>query len=1025
MRFIDLFVRRPVIAIVVNLVIVLVGVRAVSELPVQQYPRIESSSIIVTTVYVGASADSIRGFVTTPIERAVSSIAGVDYVESTSVAGLSTVTVRLKLNHPSTVALTEVTNRLSQIRSELPAEIESPVVEVQRADRSYATFYVSVTSSTMTPPQLTDYLSRQIQPRLSTLPDVQRVGLEGARPQAMRIWLDANRLAAFGIGAEEVEAALTRNNFLAAIGQVKGGQVQVDLLANTDLKSVDEFERLIVREEGDRIVRISDIGRVELGSEEPTANVRYNGKEAVYLSVWPLPGANEITVAKALRAELEAIKGDLPPGTEINMAYDGAAYMENAIKEIFITFLETVAIVAVIVFLFLGSARSALVPLVTIPISLVGAMAAMSALGFSLNLLTILAIVLSVGLVVDDAIVVVENVSRYMREGMGRTEAALKSARQLFSPIIAMTITLAAVYTPIGFLSGLTGVLFKEFAFTLAIAVIFSGFVAITLSPIMSAYMAPLGGREGRYTRFVGHLFDRVAHGYRLLLERVLRFRPQVLFFGAFVCVLAAPLYMFSGKELAPVEDEGFVFLIVNSAPDASLAYTSEHMNKVYETGKALPEFEKMFEIVFPSNGFGGYLLKNWHDRERSAHMILADAFGKLAQIKELQIYSVLPPALPGAGNYDVELVIKGPGTPEQQADYAARLAAAAYGSGKFLFADTDLKIDLPQVRVVVDRERVADLGLDLAEVGRQLGVLLAGNYVNRFNLEGRAYKVIPQVGGDSRTVAGQLLDYKIRTRTGAQVPFSAVARLETSTAPRTLARFQQADSFRVFGGVYPGTTKADGLATLEAAARSILPSGYTIDYAGESRQIKQEGSTLAGTLGFAILLIYLVLVAQFGSFRDPFVVLLGSVPLALTAALVFTFLGFTTVNIYSQIRLITLVRLNAKNCSLMVSLANEMQQRGLSKLDAIREASVTRLRPILMTTAATVFGHMPLVFVTGAGAEARNSIGIMLVSGMAIGTLFTLFILPAIYLVFAAEHHADDKALNDIQELGGPGPAL
>jgi multidrug efflux pump len=1008
MRFIDLFVRRPVIAVVVNLLIVLVGVRAATELPVQQYPRIESSSIIVTTVYVGASADSIRGFVTTPIERAVSSIAGVDYVESTSVSGLSTVTVRLKLNHPSNVALTEVTNRLSQIRSELPSEIESPAVEVQRADRSYATFYVSVTSSTMTPPQLTDYLARQIQPRLSTLPDVQRVGLEGARPQAMRIWLDANRLAAFGIGAEEVEQALARNNFLAAIGQVKGGQVQVDLLANTDLKSVDEFERLIVREDGDRIVRISDIGRVELGSEEPTANVRYNGKEAVYLSVWPLPGANEISVAKALRTELEAIKSDLPPGTEINMAYDGAAYMENALKEIFITFGETVLIVAVIVFLFLGSARSALVPLVAIPISLVGATAAMMALGFSLNLLTILAIVLSVGLVVDDAIVVVENVSRYMREGMGRTEAALKSARQLFSPIIAMTITLAAVYTPIGFLSGLTGVLFKEFAFTLAIAVIFSGFVAITLSPIMSAYMAPLGGREGRYTRFVGHLFDHVAHGYRLLLERVLRFRPQVLVFGTFICVLAAPLYMFSGKELAPIEDEGFVFLIVNSAPDASLAYTSEHMNKVYETGKELPEFEKMFEIVFPSNGFGGYLLKNWHERERSAHMILADAFGKLAQIKELQIYAVLPPALPGAGNYDVELVIKGPGTPEQQADYAARLAAAAYGSGKFLFADTDLKIDLPQVRVVVDRERVADLGLDLAEVGRQLGVLLAGNYVNRFSLEGRAYKVIPQVGGDSRAVAGQLLDYKIRTRDGAQVPFSAVARLETSTAPRTLARFQQADSFRVFGGVYPGTTKADGLATLEAAARSILPSGYTIDYAGESRQIKQEGSTLAGTLGFAILLIYLVLVAQFGSFRDPFVVLLGSVPLALTAALVFTFLGFTTVNIYSQIGLITLVGLIAKNGILMVAFANELQQQGLNKLDAIREASVTRLRPILMTTAATVFGHMPLVFVTGAGAEARNSIGIMLVTGMAIGTVFTLFILPAVYMLFAAQHRPE-----------------
>jgi multidrug efflux pump len=1000
-----MFVRRPVIAVVVNLVIVLIGLRAAMELPVQQYPRIESSSILITTVYIGASADNIRGFVTTPIERAVSSISGVDYVESTSVAGLSTVTVRLKLNHPSTTALAEVGNRMDQIRTELPAEIESPVIEVQRADRPYATFYVSVTSSAMTPPQLTDYLSRQVQPRLSTLPDVQRVGLEGARPQAMRIWLDANRLAAFGIGAAEVEAALARNNFLAAIGQVKNGQVQVDLLADTDLRSAEEFERLIVREDGDRIVRISDVGRVELGAEEASANVRYNGQDAVYLSVWPLPGANEIGVAHALRAAIEEIRPDLPPGTEIAIAYDGARYMENALKEIATTFSETVLIVAIIVFLFLGSARTALVPLVAIPISLVGAMAAMMALGFSLNLLTILAIVLSVGLVVDDAIVVVENVSRYMREGMGRVQAALTSARQLFGPIVAMTITLAAVYAPIGFLSGLTGVLFKEFAFTLAIAVIFSGLVAVTLSPIMSAYMAPEGGHEGRYTRFVSRLFDRVAAIYRRLLDAVLHLRAQAIAAGVLICVLAVPLYMFSGQELAPIEDEGIVIMLVNSAPDASLAYTAGHMDKVYETGKALPEVQAMFEIVFPSTGFGGYLLNDWRDRERSAHEIQPEAFGRLSQIPHLQLYPVLPPSLPGAGNYDVELVIKGPGTPEQQADYAAQLVGAAFASGQFMFADTDLKIDLPQVRVVVDRERVADLGLDLAEVGRQLAVLLAGNYVNRFSLEGRAYKVIPQVGGGERAAARQLLDYKIRARDGTQVPFASVARLETSTAPRTLARFQQADSFRVYGGVVPGVTKAAGLETLEQAARAILPIGYTIDYAGESRQIKQEGSTLAGTLGFAIMLIYLVLAAQFGSFRDPLVVLIGSVPLALTAALLFTFLGFTTVNIYSQIGLITLVGLIAKNGILMVAFANELQREGLNKLDAIREASVTRLRPILMTTAATVFGHLPLVFVTGAGAEARNSIGIMLVTGMAIGTVFTLFILPAVYMLLAADH--------------------
>lgn len=1011
MRGIDIFVRRPVIAIVLNLALVLIGLRAASQLPIQQYPRIESSSILITTVYVGASADSIRGFVTTPIERAVASITGIDYVESSSVPGLSTVTARLKLNHPSTVALAEVGNRLDQIRSELPSEIESPVVEVQRADRPYATFYVSVTSDEMTPSELTDYLSRNIQPRLSTIANVQRVGLEGARPQAMRIWLDAERLSAFGLSATDVQAALTRNNFLAAVGRAKGNAVQVDLLANTDLRSADEFERMIVREDGDRIVRISDVGQVELGSEEETSNVRHNGKDAVYLSVWPLPGTNEISVAYALRAEIEAIKSVLPAGMEIALAYDGTVYMENSLKEIATTFTETVLIVGLIVFLFLGSARSALVPLVTIPISLIGALAAMMAMGFSLNLLTLLAIVLSVGLVVDDAIVVVENVSRYMRAGMGRIEAALASSHQLFGPIVAMTITLAAVYAPIGFLSGLTGVLFKEFAFTLATAVIVSGFVAVTLSPIMSAYTAPEGGHESRYARFVGRMLDKASAGYGRVLDILLHLKAQVLIFGAFICVLALPLYTYSGKELAPVEDEGFILLIINSAPDASLAYTSDHMDKVYKVGTALPEFEAMFEIVFPSNGFGGYLFKNWHDRERSAHEIQPQVFGAVSEIKELQIFPVLPPALPGAGNYDVELVLKGPGTPEQMAEYAGELVGAAFASGQFMFADTDLKIDLPQVRVVVDRERVADLGLDLADVGRQLGILLAGNYVNRFTRDGRAYKVIPQVEQDARSTASSLLDYKIRTRDGMQVPISALASLESFTAPRTLARFQQADSFRVFGGVKPGVTKAAALETLEAAARDILPAGYTVDYAGESRQIRQEGTTLAGTLGFSILLIYLVLAAQFGSFRDPLVVLLGSVPLALTAALVFTFFGLTTVNIYSQIGLITLVGLIAKNGILIVAFANELQSMGRSKLDAIREASMTRLRPILMTTAATVFGHLPLVFVTGAGAEARNSIGIMLVSGMAIGTLFTLLILPVIYLVFAGEHHRIDQS--------------
>lgn len=1025
MRNIDVFVRRPVLAVVVNLALVLIGLRAVFQLPIQQYPRIESSSIIITTAYIGASADIVRGFVTTPIERAVASMSGIDYVESSSVAGVSTVTARLKLNHPSAVALAEVGNRLDQVRSELPREIESPVVEIQRADRPYATFYVSVTSQSLTPSQLTDYLSRNIQPRLSTIANVQRVGLEGARPPAMRIWLDQERLAAFGVAASDVEQALTRNNFLAAVGRAKGGEVQVDLLADTDLRTPEEFSRLIVREDGDRIIRISDIGRVTLGAEEETANVRHNGKDAVYLSVWPLPGVNEIAIAHALRADLDKIRPDLPPATDIDLAFDGTVYMESSIKEIGTTFTETVAIVGLIVFLFLGSARSAIVPLVTIPVSLIGAAAAMMLLGFSLNLLTLLAVVLSVGLVVDDAIVVVENVSRYMREGMSRQQAALVSTRQLFSPIVAMTITLAVVYAPIGLLSGLTGVLFKEFAFTLATAVIVSGFVAVTLSPIMSAYTAAEKGKEGRYAHFVTSLLDRLSQSYGRVVDVTLMFRKQILAFAAFILLLAGPFYLFSAKELAPVEDEGVVILMINSAPDASLAYSSGHMAKTLSVGRALPEFESMFEIMFPSTGFGGLLLKHWHERQRTAQHVQPEVFGAVSRIPELQVFAVLPPPLPGAGNYDVELVLKGPGTPAQIAEYSNKIIQAAFATGKFQFADTDFKLDLPQVKVAIDRERVADLGLDLADVGGQLALLVAGNYVNRFTQDGRAYKVIPQVEQAARADASRLLNFKVRARDGSQVDISSFATLGTSTAPRTLARFQQSDSFRVFGGVVPGVTKSEGLTQLEAVARKVLPAGFTIDYAGESRQLKEEGSTLAGSLGFAIVLIYLVLAAQFGSFRDPLVVLAGSVPLALTAALLFTFLGSTTINIYSQIGLITLVGLIAKNGILIVTFANEMQTRGADKLTAVRAAAMTRLRPILMTTAATVFGHLPLVFVTGAGAAARNSIGMILVSGMTIGTLLSLLILPAIYAVAASDHRASAASYDpDAQAAGQPQPA-
>lgn len=1018
----DIFIKRPVLAIVVNLVILAVGWRAIGSLPVRQYPRLESSSIVITTAYIGASAETVRGFLTTPIERVVSAIDGIDYIDSTSTAGVSVVTVHLRLNHSSNAALAEISARLNQVRSELPPEAESPVVDIQRTDKPYATFYVSFTSDAHSLTELNEYLVRVVQPELQTIAGVQRVGIEGKRELAMRVWLDAPKLDALDLTPTDVRAALTRNHFIAAVGRSKGADLQVDLLTDTDLKSADEFGELIVREREGTLIRLKDIARVELGSEEPTGQCGFSGKPAMYLSVWPLPSANELDVAAALKRRLEELRGSLPAGIDMRLAYDGTYYMEHAIKEITKTLGETIAIVALVVFLFMGSLRTVLVPLMAMPVSLVGACIVMSVMGFSLNLLTILAIVLSVGLVVDDAIVMVENVERHIREGMKPLNAALVGARELFAPVVSMTITLAAVYTPIGFQGGLTGMLFREFAFTLAAAVVVSGIVAVTLSPIASAVLVSPTGRESRYTRWVNRRFDALRRVYSSILGHALAQRWTLALSTVLVAACAYPLFNGSRRELAPTEDEGIIFAIVQSAPDSSLEYTLRGFEKVTEAFLGVPETRFFFQVASTTGGFGGIQTVNWEDRARTTADIQPEIFGKLAMIPEVRAFPGLPPPLPGAGQFDVELMVTSTDSAERMAEYAGRLVGAAFGSGKFLYADTDLQIDLPQTRIVIDKKRVADAGLDLASVGQDLAVLLSGGYVGRFDYQGRSYKVIPQIDDRARMTPEQLLQLKVRTPGGGLISMSSLVKLETTTAPRTLTRFQQRNSFKVYGGVAPGATKEEALTALENAARAMLPAGYAVDYAGESRQMRTEGATLTVTLGFALVLIYLVLAAQFGSFRDPFIVLLGSVPLAISGALVFTYLDLTTINIYSQVGLITLVGLVAKNGILIVEFANHLQEQGLSKLEAAKQSAVTRLRPILMTSAATVFGHFPLVLVTGAGAEARNSIGIVLVAGMTISTLFTLFIVPAVY-VLVAKAHARSEA-HDAAPSGAVAPA-
>ncbi|MBL8752035.1 MAG: efflux RND transporter permease subunit, partial [Planctomycetes bacterium] len=897
--FTDVFVRHPVLALVVNLVLILVGARAYFSLPVQQFPSLDSAQIIITTVYTGASGETVRGFLTTPIERAVSAVGGIDHVESISRAGVSTITIFLELGHDTTQALAEVTARLQQVRSELPSEAEPPVVDIRRADRPYATFYLSFTSKQRSTADLTDWLTREVQPQLATIQGVQRVtNQEGGRPYAMRIWIDPDKLAAVGLAPGDVYASIQRNNYLAAVGQTKGNLVQINLLADTDLRTVDEFERLIVADRGGAVVRLGDVAKVELGAEEAELLAKYNTEPSVYLGVWPLVGANEIDVSARLKAEMERMRPKLPADVDMNLAYDGTMFMSDALTEIGWTLLETIGIVAGIVFLFLGSIRTALVPLVAMPVSLIGAVAVMAACGFSMNLLTILAIVLSVGLVVDDAIVVVENVERHVREGKSKLQAALDAARELLGPIVAMTITLAAVYAPIGFQGGMTGALFLEFTITLAAAVLVSGIVAVTLSPMMSRFFVHAHGKEGLLTRIVNAGFEKVRAAYERSLDIALSIRWAIVAAATAIAVAAYPLYRGSQSELAPIEDQSHIFMFLDAAPDATLESVDAASRQIVQQVQGIPETKFMWSLVANWGGYGGMVAKPWKERRdagmRSTLQVRDELYGRVSTVPGLTAYPRLDPPLPTSGQFDVELVLQSGDSVESLLGTAMAVVGAGWGSGKFLFVDSDLKIDRPEARVRVDRERVADLGMDLATVGRELGALLGGGYVNHFNHFDRSYKVIPQIGQADRATLGPLLDLKIKTPKGELVPVSSFVTIEVEAAPRQLNRFQQRNSVRVFGVMKPGVTKAEGLDVLEAAARQVATGDITIDYAGESRQIRHEGSTLVLTLGFAIALVYLVLAAQFRSFRDPLVVLLGSVPLAITGALLFPYLEFS-----------------------------------------------------------------------------------------------------------------------------------
>jgi len=1019
MSFTDLFIRRPVLATVVSLMIVLSGLQAIRSLSVRQFPRSEDAAVRVTTIYVGASAELVRGFITTPLERAIAAADGIDYLESSSALGVSTITARLKLNYDATKALAEIGSKVDQIRRDLPPEAEVPVIDIRSAESRFAAAYLAFYSDILEQNEITDYLLRVVQPRLSAIEGVQRAEILGARFFAMRIWLHPDRMAAVDLSPTEVREALAANNYLAALGRTKGSLIQVNLTANTDLQSVEEFRRLVVREHEGVVVRLEDIADVELGAEQYESQVRSSGQTGVFMGIWPLPNANTLDVMQGVRLEMDAVQASLPEGIQARIGYDATVYIRSAIRDVMKTLSHTLLIVIAIIFLFLGSLRSVLIPVVAIPLSLIGSVFLMQVFGFTLNLLTLLAVVLSVGLVVDDAIVMVENIERHLSEGLAPLDAALVGARELVGPIVAMTVTLAAVYAPIGFQGGLTGALFREFAFTLAGAVAISGVVALTLSPMMASKLLTPGIEEHGLAARIARGFARLRRGYARGLDVTLSSRPAVYLVWIVLTAATIPMYLMSPKELAPTEDQGVIFGILEASANATLEQTGRYAEEVNRIFLAVPETRYTFQLTEPTIGFNGMALRPWDERKRSVFEILPEVEENLRSIPAVRVSPVLRPSLPGGGQFPVEFVITSVGEVDELLAFAEHVRRRAEESGFFAFPPlVDLKIDQPQTEFTIDRDKVGSLGLNLEQVGADLGAMVGGDFVNRFDIAGRSYKVIPQIRRLDRLNPDQLQGIYVRGPQGHLIPLRTIATLRDTTVPRALNRFQQQNAVKLSG--VPVRTLDEALRFLEREALAILPQGTGLDYTGESRQLRAEGNRFLPAFGFAVVLIFLVLAAQFNSFRDPFIILAGSVPLAMFGALLFTFLRVpdsdlhfwtdgwtTTLNIYSQVGLVTLVGLVAKNGILIVEFANKLQNEGHAKLPAIREASLIRLRPVLMTTAATIAGHFPLILVTGPGAAARNSIGLVLVGGIAIGTVFTLFVIPSIYMLVARERAA------------------
>ncbi|WP_217511094.1 efflux RND transporter permease subunit [Vibrio metschnikovii] len=1014
MRFTDVFIKKPILASVVSLFIILLGLRAIMDMNVRQFPEIQNAVISVSTTYVGADADLIQGFITTPLEREIAAAEGIDYLVSTSVAGNSTIEAYLRLDYDPNQALTQIAAQVNKVRSELPENAREPVVTL-KVGESVAAMYLAFYSEVLGDNQITDYLVRVVEPQLSTIPGVQRAEILGARTFAMRVWLDSVKMAAYGLTGSDVATALRSNNVLAALGRTKGQMVAIDLTAATDLRDVEEFKQLVVSSDGQSVVRLADVAEVELGAENYESSVSFNGLAATFIGIEVSPDANALDVIADVRQVWDQdIIPQLPQGLSAYIAYDSTEYIENAIDEVVMSIILALAIVVFVIYAFLGSFRSVIIPAVAIPVSLIGTFFLMWLLGFSINLLTLLAMVLAIGVVVDDAIIMLENIHRHIEEGKSRIDAAIQGARELAWPIITMSTTLVAVFLPIGFVGGLTGVLFVEFAFTLAASVILSGIVALTLSPVMCAYIlkphSSDNKKEKSLEQWLDKQFDRLHHSYQRTLHSLLDSKSVVLTFGAIVLVSCYFLFITSPSELEPPEDQGFVFSILESDSYHTLDALTQNTQELDNLVDDVEEIENVFII----NGLGGtnkaiagIVLAPWERRDRLTHDVLAkDIQPFLAQQPGLNSFALVPPSLPSpGGGTPVEFIIGSTQPFEALQEVVQEILGRAMASGRFIFVDSDLKINRPRQTVEVDREKAALMGVSMQQIAADLGSLLSGADTGRFSLDNRSYRVIPQVERSERLNPDQLTNYYTRNKQGELVPLSALVTLSESVQPQALRGFQQLNAVKISGVPRPGVPLGEALAVLDNIAAEVMPAGFSVDYSGQSRQYKSEGQQLVVTFFFALIVIFLILAAQFESFKNAIIIMV-TVPMSVCGALIFTSLGFTSINIYTQVGLLTLVGLIAKHGILIVEFANQLQMDGKSKRDAIEEATAIRLRPILMTTAATVLAMIPLLIATGAGAGSRYAMGLVIASGMSIGTLFTLFVVPAMYLLLAKDLH-------------------